>query len=602
MKKIYLFIAALCCAVTVNATEGALSGEFSVSATKKVHFSKGNLQFNAQEGTHQCADGTTKKGTWRFAETQWECWGWYEDIQFSSSYNGWIDLFGWGTSGWNSGANAYLPYSTSSSSGDYYPGGSDSNDLTGEYANADWGVYNQIGEDAPGSWRTLTTDEWEYLLHGRTNADILFGLGTVYGRAGLIILPDNWEDPKPSGVIFKPSTQNGLEWQGNEYKNSDPKNFTHNEYNNTWPAMEAAGAVFLPAAGYRREKKVYGVNDFSYYWSSTHDEGSFAWCIEISAYRLVPQEFRARTFGCSVRLVQDVKEPLTKDLTGRFAVSATEYVTFAQGNLRYKATTDQWCLANNQYDMIGAANVNASATYSGWIDFFCFGTSGVAAKPWETSKTASDYAIPSEITGTIAGTDYDWLHYNTIVNDGGHTWRLLSAAEWEYLLNTRAEAATKQGQALIANIKGTILLPDNWTCPEGLSFTPNPNNYTANIYTFEQWKQLEEAGAVFLPATGYRYGTSMMAQGNGQAFYWTGDFGDNSTAKVVFIKGTSDPSINDAMRTYGCPVRPVREASAEGIENIATPADKARKVMMDCTLYIATPDGKVYNATGVEVK
>ena len=306
MRKFYLFIAALCCAVMTSATEGALSGEFSVSATKKVHFSKGNLQFNAQEGTHQCADGTTKKGTWRFAETQWECWGWVENIEFSSWYNGWIDLFGWGTSGWNSGANAYLPYSTSSELGDYYPGGSDSNDLTGEYANADWGVYNQIGEDAPGSWRTLTTDEWEYLLHGRTDADILFGFGTVYGIKGLIILPDNWEDPKPSGVIFKPSTQNGLEWQGSQYYNSDTDNFTHNEYNKTWPAMEAAGAVFLPAAGYRRESKVYAIYRYGGYWSSTHDEGPYAWFIEFSTHYLKPQEFRARYWGLSVRLVQDV--------------------------------------------------------------------------------------------------------------------------------------------------------------------------------------------------------------------------------------------------------------------------------------------------------
>ncbi len=305
MKQFFLFTALLYC-TTLFATEGALPGKFSVSATKKVHFSKGNLQFNAQDGTHQCADGTTKKGTWRFAEDQWECWGWYEDIQFTSWYNGWIDLFGWGTSGWKSGANAYLPYSTSSELGDYYPGGSDSNDLTGEYANADWGVYNQIGEDAPGSWRTLTTDEWEYLLHGRTDADILFGFGTVCGRTGLIILPDNWEDPKPSGIIFKPSTQNGLEWQGRLYENSEPKNFTHNKYNDTWSAMEKAGAVFLPAAGYRRESKVYAIDGFGGYWSSTHDEGPYAWFIEFTSYRLKPQEFRARYWGLSVRLVQDV--------------------------------------------------------------------------------------------------------------------------------------------------------------------------------------------------------------------------------------------------------------------------------------------------------
>lgn len=44
------------------------------------------------------------------------------------------------------------------------------------------------------------------------------------------------------------------------------------------------------------------------------------------------------------------------------------------------------------------------------------------------------------------------------------------------------------------------------------------------------------------------------------------------------------------------------KAKAQSIENIATPTDKARKVMMDGTFYIANPDGKIYNALGTEIK
>ena len=50
---------------------GAINGVFSVSPSKQVWFSQGNLQYNAAQGSHQCADGTTKQGTWRFAEKQW---------------------------------------------------------------------------------------------------------------------------------------------------------------------------------------------------------------------------------------------------------------------------------------------------------------------------------------------------------------------------------------------------------------------------------------------------------------------------------------------------------------------------------------------------
>ena len=129
---------------------GALSGEFSVASGRTVHFSQGNLQYQASTGT------------WRFATNQWDVVGsqsaYYSDYygnvtgsdnaNISSSYSGWIDLFGWGTSGWNSGANCYQPWSTSTDSSDYYPGGSYTNNLTGAYANADWGVYNAISNGA----------------------------------------------------------------------------------------------------------------------------------------------------------------------------------------------------------------------------------------------------------------------------------------------------------------------------------------------------------------------------------------------------------------------------------------------------------------------
>ena len=157
--------------------DGAILAEFSVSDSTKVYFSQGNLQYRASSKT------------WRFAEHQWDFVGdsingnVYENgvksdnAKISSTYDGWIDLFGWGTSGWNSGANAYQPYSTSTVYSDYYPDGSYYNDLTGSYANADWGVYNKIsnGGNQAGLWRTLTYSEWSYLISGRAQASRLMG-------------------------------------------------------------------------------------------------------------------------------------------------------------------------------------------------------------------------------------------------------------------------------------------------------------------------------------------------------------------------------------------------------------------------------------------
>ena len=312
--KIFTFFLALAVSVgTMYASTGALPGEFSVSTTEKVHFSKGNLQFNAMKGIHQCADGTSQKGTWCFAEHQWDYVGDAENgtvyengtkcnnTKVNATYNGWIDLFGWGTSGWRSDANAYKPYATNEASSDYYPGGYNNTDLTKAYANADWGVYNQIGDDPAGTWRTLTKDEWGYLFHGRNDAEKLFGLGTVNGVPGTILLPDDWV--MPEGVIFVPSTNKGLEWVSDTYTNSNNDNYSHNTYTDTeWTKMESSGAVFLPAAGFRNGKTVGNVSTYGYYWSSLHSSSNCAYGINFMSDVLSPASNTERSWGAAVRL------------------------------------------------------------------------------------------------------------------------------------------------------------------------------------------------------------------------------------------------------------------------------------------------------------
>ncbi|MBR5957216.1 MAG: hypothetical protein IKZ99_02515 [Salinivirgaceae bacterium] len=185
--------------------EGSIHAVFFVSETKRVIFSKGNLQFNPTLGSHTRADGTTAPGTWRFAEKQTD----YDikgDSIVSATYDGWIDNFAWGTSGWSgSGATYYQPYE-GKINGDVLdnPEGFserhpnlnvyDENqfgpqgecDLTGEYAYADWGVYNPIsnGGNKPGMWRTLKADEYNF-FYNKYNSYSLQGCSWYY----------NGEDP-----------------------------------------------------------------------------------------------------------------------------------------------------------------------------------------------------------------------------------------------------------------------------------------------------------------------------------------------------------------------------------------------------------------------
>ena len=294
MKKLFLFIAALC-AVNAMATEGALSGKFSVSSTKKVVFSQGNLQAT-----------TTDYGanwTWAFAANQWDYIGGTENTSSAeattnnkiygngaATLNGTVDLFGWSTA-----ATVYGIHNST-----------DNSTYSGDFV--DWG--NNMGN----GWRTLTRNEWQYIFKNRPNAASLFGLGTVNGRAGVIVLPDDWV--KPTDLSFTPSPSSGLEL--NDFKYEDTNNVNHyldNVYTESqWSKMSAAGAVFLPAAGGRfNNNKVNYVGRNGIYWSATLNEEIAAYCFKVDTAFLSPQLSYQRQVGLSVRLVKDYVQ--TKQMT-----------------------------------------------------------------------------------------------------------------------------------------------------------------------------------------------------------------------------------------------------------------------------------------------
>ena len=262
---------------------------FSVSETQKVYFSPGNLQWSAT-GTHAVAGDGTAAGTWRFAPNQWDTIG-AGNRYISSTYTGWIDLFGWGTSGYN---NKY-PYMTSTNYSDY---GNGNNSISG--TNYDWGVYNAIYNpktnttDAPGTWRTVTKDEWVYLLNTRTTTSgIRYAKGTVMGRAGLIIVPDNW-----STSIYPLSSTN-----------SSSASYTANTITFAdWPMVEAAGLVFLPTAGLRNGTSVSYVGSNVFYWSATHYGNGSVYNLGFDSSSLIPSGYSgSRGGGQSVRLVRDAQ-------------------------------------------------------------------------------------------------------------------------------------------------------------------------------------------------------------------------------------------------------------------------------------------------------
>ena len=57
---------------------------------------------------------------------------------------------------------------------------------------------------------------------------------------------------------------------------------------------------------------------------------------------------------------------------------------------------------------------------------------------------------------------------------------------------------------MVDGVYGWVVLPDDWTAPEGLSFVPDykGSENCPNQYTTDEWVAMEAAGAVFLPNAG----------------------------------------------------------------------------------------------------
>ena len=273
MKKNFIFlIAALCCAGMISATEGALSGKFTINAAgDQIVFSQGNLQAT-----------TTDLGanwTWSFAANQWDIIGAAAANTAITgngtvNANGTVDLFGWSTAATYYG----IQY-------DY-----DNNSYAGDFV--DWGN-NAItnGGNEANKWRTLTNAELVYIFRTRANAANLYGQAVVNDIHGCILLPDG-ADPAALGFTATPN-----DWTTNQYSGD------------SWTTLADAGAVFLPCAGYRFKQMVvdiglYGNGWYGNYSTATPIDEDIRSSMEIGENYVAYDYTMNRCYGASVRLVQ----------------------------------------------------------------------------------------------------------------------------------------------------------------------------------------------------------------------------------------------------------------------------------------------------------
>ena len=351
MRKLFTLFAAILCTASMwadVAVNGKLPGAFSVSATKVVYFSQGNL--------HATTTDLGTNWTWSFAENQYDYIGNATannaiNGNGSVSTNGTVDMFAWST------ANTYYGIHNDGAWATYH----------GDFI--DWGtnVITNGGNEA-NAWRTLTQGEWDYLLNTRTTsarirkpntfstytdnarytkATILTdGSGTdglTFNIVGTILFPDNFN----SNVTYS-----GVSWgMANSISSLYPTTCT----TAGWAALEEAGCVFLPAAGYRSFAHVYSGGSASNYWSATphEDEAGEAYYLLIGS-STVQVRNTGRLGGKAVRLVSETAPPTPATVsTPPTAIDGLEYTGAAQallnndgaaegGTLNYSLDNSTW--------------------------------------------------------------------------------------------------------------------------------------------------------------------------------------------------------------------------------------------------------------------
>lgn len=238
--------------------QDALKGVFSVSEAKTVLFSKGNLRASIDAGGLPVG--------WGFAEHQYDFVGKSGANEKIGVAAGDFDLFGWSTDAEHS--NWGINTQTVSLSG---------------YTD---GNFKEWGLAVGGNWRTLSIQEWTYLLHRNVNGG------------------------SKEGYAYRNCNSPGIEIEGDNVKGTFiyPDNYEGSYNESTWSAIEEAQIVFLPAAGFRDGNSIFAQEDMAagYYWTSTASDDICTYYLGFLGSGDADQwDINSRELGYSVRLVSD---------------------------------------------------------------------------------------------------------------------------------------------------------------------------------------------------------------------------------------------------------------------------------------------------------
>lgn len=314
-------------------------------------------------------------------------------------------------------------------------------------------------------------------------------------------------------------------------------------------------------------------------------------------------------------------------LPGLFSVAPGKMVRFSKGNLQYNKTTNEWSFMEPQY-MIVEANGNIGEEYSSQsvVSLFGWGCTGdydqeyhenqyyympyntvMYVKPdpddWTTWQLARPYYGPTGIHPLSVTNHSDW---GWCMRNNSPFWRTLTAEEFFYMVgfndynnypnpvigedirtsssiydyredrlveNARYTKARIEIELDLNYIEGLVIFPDDYIQPDDVhlicinDITAYQTSSLINTLTPDQWDEMSQAGAVFLPAAGqrvYDYDTyeilTNVISVKSYASYWFSEIAINPYSARCFEYTRSNINFKNEDRMMGKSVRLVYDA------------------------------------------
>ena len=266
-----------------------------------------------------------------------------------------------------------------------------------------------------------------------------------------------------------------------------------------------------------------------------------------------------------------------------FSVGESKKVIFSLGNLQ--ATTSDlgsnwtWKFAPTQYTAIKNSTANTTITgtgtvsANGTVDLFGYSTDNANNYYGIIKSKRENYYADSPTRGAFK----DWAE-NNIADYDANFWYTMEKSEWEYLINTRT--APKFAKVSVCGVYGLLLFPDNFSwnattmgdIPSTVDDKNGNYNSTNCSISLSNWNNLEAAGVVFLPGTGYRSQNTNTVSNLSPArgYYWFSDtngtesgsgttYDNNSTYYLYFGQGNLFSTTYTMSKRSGAAIRLVHE-------------------------------------------